>query len=313
MPASVWIRCLQLIPYLERLGIRSVVNDADAPADVAVFVRRQDEPTLRLAERLRARGARIAFDLCVNYYDETGLVAGSYGVTRRHVDECLAMTAVADVILAASRFITERARAHHARVEYLPDSVDRAHFSCTKTYDRPRRWWRRASPPTAIWCGAAAKAAELEPWLGLFAKRRMPLVVISERRPRLSVSFRYVRWRHATVPRELLRGDVCVAPREVDSAYNRGHSFFKIGMFMAEGVPAVASPVPSYHELVVGDRNGMLCDTPAEWEETLDRIVADPAVLGRWSPAAQEAMAPYSTEAVAAQYARLLTSLAGGR
>jgi hypothetical protein len=313
MPASVWIRCLQLIPYLERLGVRSVVNDADAPADVAVFVRRQDELTLRLAERLRARGARIAFDLCVNYYDESGLVAGSYGVTRRHVDECLAMTAVADVILAASPFIAERARAHHARVEYLPDSVDHAHFSLTKTYDRPRRWWRRAGPPTAIWCGAAAKAAELEPWLGLFTKRRMPLVVISERRPRLSVAFRYVRWRHATVPRELLRGDVCVAPREVDSAYNRGHSFFKIGMFMAEGVPAVASPVPSYHELVVGDRNGMLCDTPAEWEETLDRIVGDPAVLARWSPAAQEAMAPYSTEAVAAQYARLLTSLADGR
>jgi glycosyltransferase involved in cell wall biosynthesis len=313
MPASVWIRCLQLIPYLERLGIRSVVNDADARASIAVLVRRQDEPTLRLAERLRARGTPIVFDLCVNYYDESGLVAGGYGVTRRHVDECLAMTAMADVIVAASSFIADRARAHHGRVEYLPDSVDRAHFSLTKSYERPRRWWRRAGPPTVIWCGASTKAAELEPWLGLFAKRRMPLVVISDRRPRLSVSFRYVRWRHATVPRELVRGDVCVAPREIDSAYNRGHSFFKIGMFMAEGVPAVASPVPSYRELVVPDRNGMLCDTPAEWEETLDRIVGDQGVLARWSPAAQRAMAPYSTEGVAAQYARLFASLAGGR
>jgi hypothetical protein len=286
------------------------VNDTDATATVAVFVRRQDEPTLRLAERLRARGARVAFDLCVNYYDDSGMAAGGYGVTRRHVDECLAMTAVADVIIAASAFIAERARAHHARVEYLPDSVDRAHFSLTKTHERPRRWWRRAGPPTAIWCGVSVKAAELEPWLGLFAKRRMRLVVISDRRPRLSVSFRYVRWRHATVPRELLRGDVCVAPRGIDSAYNRGHSFFKIGMFMAEGIPAVASPVPSYRELVVPDRNGMLCDTPAEWEETLDRIVGDPGVLARWSPAAQQAMAPYTTEAMATQYARLFASLA---
>lgn len=313
MPASVWIRCLQLIPYLEQLGIRSVVNDAAAPADIAVFVRRQDEPTLRLAERLRARGVRIVFDVCVNYYDDSGLAPGGYGATRRHVDECVAMTAAAAVVLTASRFIAERARAHHPRVEYLPDSVDRGHFRLTKTYEPSRRWWRRPGSPTAIWCGISAKAAELEPWLGLLAKRRIPLVIISDRRPRLSASFRYVRWRHATVPRELLRGDFCIAPRELDSAYNQGHSFFKIGMFMAEGVPAVASPLPSYRELIVPEHNGMLCDTPAEWEETLDRIVSDGGVLARWSPAAQQAMAPYSTEALAGQYARLFASLAEGR
>jgi glycosyltransferase involved in cell wall biosynthesis len=313
MPASVWIRALQLLPYLERLGVRSVINDEDAPADIAVFVRRQDEASLRLAERLRARGVRVALDLCVNYYDETGLLPGGYGVTREHVSECLAMTAVADVVLAASRFIAERARAHHARVELLPDSVDRAHFRFVKTFEPPARWWRRARPPVAVWCGTAVKAAELEPWIALLAKRDIPLLIISDRRPRLSARFRFVRWRHASIPRDLLRGDFSIAPRELDTPYNRGHSAFKIGMFMAEGVPAVASPVPSYREVLVPEEGGLICDTPAEWEEALDRIVAAPALLARWSPGARRAMEPYLTEAVARDYARVFAALAAAR
>lgn len=313
MPASAWIRGLQLLPYLERLGVRSVINDEDAAADVAVFVRRQDTASLRLAERLRARGVRVALDLCVNYYDETGLLPGGYGVTRAHVDECRAMTAIADVVVAASGFIAERARAHHARVELLPDSVDRAHFRFTKTYETRPRWWRRARPPVAVWCGAAVKAPELEPWVALLAKRGIPLLVISDRRPRLSARFRFVRWRHASVPRDLLRGDFSIAPRELDTPYNRGHSAFKIGMFMAEGVPAVASPVPSYRQVLVPEQGGLICDTPAEWEEALDRIVADPGLLARWSAGARQAMEPYLTEAVARDYARVFTVLAAAR
>ncbi len=310
MPASVWIRALQLLPYLERLGVRSVVNDEDAAADIAVFVRRQDEGSRRLAERLRARGVKVALDLCVDYYDETGLLPGGYGVTRQHVAECRAMTAAADVVLAASGFIAERARAHHPRVELLPDSVDRAHFRFTKRYDRPARWWRRAGPPVAVWCGTAVKAPEMEPWIALLAKRSIPLLVISERRPALSARFRYVRWRHASVPRDLLRGDFSIAPRELDTPYNHGHSHFKIGMFMAEGVPAIASPVPSYRDVLVPEQGGLICDGPGEWEEALDRIVAEPALLARWSPQAARAMEPYHTAAVARDYARLFTALA---
>jgi hypothetical protein len=313
MPASVWIRCLQLLPYLERLGVRSVVNDEAADVDVAVLVRRQDEASRRLAERLRARGVRIALDLCVNYYDETGLLPGGYGVTAAQVSECRALTAVSDVVLAASGFIAERARAHHARVVALPDSVDRAHFRFTKTYGPRARWWRSARPPVAVWCGTAVKARELEPWLPLLVKRKIPLLVIAERRPRLSARFRFVRWRHASVPRDLLRGDFSIAPRELDTPYNRGHSAFKIGMFMAEGVPAVASPVPSYREVLVPEEGGLICDTPAEWEEALDRIVAEPALLARWAPGAQAAMAGRLTEVVAADYARLFTALTAER
>ena len=35
--ASVWLRCLQLIPYLEEKGIRCRINDFSAESDIAIL------------------------------------------------------------------------------------------------------------------------------------------------------------------------------------------------------------------------------------------------------------------------------------
>ena len=254
MPASVWIRCLQLIPYLERLGIRSSVNDRSVRADITVLVRMQDEAAHRIARAARERSSRIAFDLCVNYFDESGLLGDGYGVTRAHVEECLRMVSVADVVLTASPYIEQRARQFHPRVRCLPDSIDRLHFRLDKAYSSPH-------PVTAIWCGYSIKANELTPFLALLAKRKIPLTIVSDRKPVLPLPFEFVRWRYASAPRDLLRGDFCIAPRQLETPYNLGHSLFKIGVFLAQGVPALASPVPSYREILIHERTGLLCQS----------------------------------------------------
>ena len=307
MPASVWNRCLQLHPALERLDVRCLVNDRRSRADVAVLVRMQDAGALELAWGLRARGTKVVFDLCVDYLDVTGLLGDGYGVTERHRQECLAMLKAADAVTAASAFIARRVAEHHPRAVYIPDSIDRGHFRHTKTYPE-----RAGMPPTAIWCGVAVKAPDLEPILPLLRARGIPLIVVADSKPRLSAPFEFVRWRHATAPRELLRGDVCVAPRSLDTPYNLGHSFFKIGVFLAQGVPAVAAPVPSYAEVLRPEQTGLVCTSPGEWEAALDRLLADPGLLARWSPAAVETLRPYWSENVAAQYRRLFQDLADG-
>lgn len=304
MPASCWIRCLQLLPHLERLGVRSVVNDVRTRADVAVFVRRQDAGARDVAVAARRVGTRVVLDLCVNYFDDTGWMPGGYGVTARHVAECRAMVEVVDVITTASAFIAARAREVHPRVEYIPDSVDRNHF-------RHTRRWGSGSPLTAIWCGYSVKAVELEPILARLDKRGIRLVIVSDARPALSIPFTFRRWRHASAPEDLLRGDFAIAPRDLDFAYNRGHSFFRIGVFLAQGVPVVAGPVPSYAEVLAPEVDGLLCSTEAEWDAALDRIVAAPACLSAWSAAAVSAMEPYWTETVSRRYAAFLRALAG--
>ncbi len=309
MPASVWIRCLQLVPYLERLGIRSTVNGALGDADVCVLVRMQDERAYRIATEAKARGCKVAFDLCVNYFDETGPLGEGYGVTRKHVEECVRMVSLADVVLAASQHIAGRARSFHPDVVYLPDSVDRRHFRFDKRYDEVAGE-RSPDAVTAIWCGYSVKAPEMEPFLPLLAKREIPLAIVSDRKPSLPVPFQFVRWRYAGAPRDLLRGDFCIAPRPLDSPYNLGHSLFKVAVFLAQGVPALASPVPSYREVLIPERTGLLCESPGEWEEALDRVRANRDHLRAWSREAREVVRPYLTDRVAERYAELFRELA---
>ena len=39
---SIWIRCLQLIPYFNQMGIDSVINDLESDTDISIFVRWQN-------------------------------------------------------------------------------------------------------------------------------------------------------------------------------------------------------------------------------------------------------------------------------
>ena len=164
MPASVWIRCLQLLPYLEERGIRSSINSRDYDADVNVFVRSQSRGAYRLARKLSRRGQRVVVDLCVNYFDEVAVPGSHYGASAERVQECKAIVSVADAVTCASRFIARRAGDFHPRVRYLPDSIDSRHFCVRKRLDDFKR-----NPLRAIWCfGKGTGVGANHPYVGAF-------------------------------------------------------------------------------------------------------------------------------------------------
>ena len=304
MPASVWIRCLQLIPYLEEKGGHCVVNDPEVRADVCVFVRWQNEEAQTLARKLKRRGSRIVFDLCVNYLDETGLLGRNMGTTRERVMEAQRMIAVSDAITCASVFIAERAREHHPNVSYFPDSIDHRHFRLAKSlsdFSKPKI--------NAIWSGVAVKATELKETYPLLAERGITLTVISDSPLSLPGPYEFVPWSYQTFPRDILRGEICLGPRRTDNPYDKGHSHFKIGIFMAQGVPALASPLLAYIEVVGKTGGGRICDSESAWGAALDKILADRQILREWSQAACQGMLAYSTESAAQKYVRLFESL----
>lgn len=312
VPASVWIRCQQLIPYLEQRNIRCAVNEDD-DAEIAIFVRWQDEQAYKLARRAKRQGKRIVFDLCVNYFDETGLFEGGYGTTAKQVAQVRGMIEMADTVTCASAYIATRARAYHPWVEYLPDSIDHRHFCYTKSvgdFHRPKL--------RAIWSGTASKGRELEPILTLLERVGMELVIVADRDPCLKspgwlwkrhVQYRFLPWRYETFPKSILEGEICIAHRKVDDPYNRGHSAFKIGVFMAQGVPAVASPVPSYRELLKNDTGGRLLSSTEDWEGTLRALVDDRDTLVQWSQEARKTMEVFRTERIVEQYISLFKAL----
>ena len=79
--ASVWIRCLQLIPYLEEQGIRCRINDFYSNSDISIFVRWQDVQAFQHLKKQKDLKKIVIFDQCVNYFDVAGTFPGNYGST----------------------------------------------------------------------------------------------------------------------------------------------------------------------------------------------------------------------------------------
>lgn len=317
MSASVWIRCLQLIPWLERHGIASSVNEPDAKADVAIIIRMQGVDAHSLALKQKRLGRKVVFDMVVNYFEEADVPGLGRQVTRRHVQDCLRMVDAADAVTCASAFIASRAAERHPRAVYLPDSVNPEHFRFVKSGEEFYRKRLRA-----IWSGYAVKAGELAPLLPLLRERDIDLTIISEKSPRLTepgflfkrrVAFDYIPWRYETFPESIVRGELCLGSRALDTSYNLGHSIFKIGVFMAQGVPALASPVPSYAELLDDGIGGQLCATQDDWVAALDAVSRNRSLLQAWSEGARAKASPFATPVVAERYAKLFRALLEGQ
>lgn len=304
LSASVWIRCLQLIPYLEELGIKSTINDERASGDIAIFVRSQDDQTLERLKRQKSRGKKIIFDQCVNYFDPYQVQEGNYGSSEQQKDEIHQMLEEADLFTCASDFIAQRAMSEGYNAKYVPDSVDLRHFYLEK----PKKDFFQSKIST-VWSGQACKANDLYPIIPFLKKHDIPLVIIADYRPQLEIDFKFIPWKYETFPESILQGEICLSPRRIDNPYDKGHSSFKIGVFMGQGVPALASPVPSYQELLSVTGAGRICDDLAAWDDAISQIVSERDKIWNWSQAALGKMEPYSTAAVSKQYSKLLHEL----
>ena len=145
--------------------------------------------------------------------------------------------------------------------------------------------------------------------LPLLRERNISLIVISEKKPKLSDSFEHIPWSYYTFPKTILKGDFCISPRETDNSYDLGHSHLKVGIFLAHGIPALASPIPSYVEVIEKTKGGKICESSSEWVSALDEIVENPESLWELSQLAREGMKAYSTVNVVRQYVELFQQL----
>ncbi len=66
-----------------------------------------------------------------------------------------------------------------------------------------------------------------------------------------------------------------------DHPYTRAKAGFKLLQYMACGIPVIASPVGINRRLVEASGSGYLAGTPAEWEEAIRTLAADPELRAR--------------------------------
>ncbi len=289
-------------------GLRSELYRPSRRYDVVVFVKAMDAAAQAEAMRIQERGGRVVFDANVNYYE----IWGDYELantrpTLEQQRDAIAMTRLADWVVADSSYLLGVVRKYTERASWIPDNVD------TRLFRPPRR--RSGKDFRVVWSGMAAKTRPLLDIREALAATSAELMVVSNEEPaelaelRDSVPVRFVNFslrRYAQVLRE---ADVIVSPKRLVNAYELGHTEWKITLGMAAGLAAVASPQQSYIEAITHRGGGIIAAGQGEWWVALERL-RDAGVRAELGSRARETVLErYSTPVAARRYAELLASL----
>jgi len=125
------------------------------------------------------------------------------------------------------------------------------------------------------------------------------------------VDLEVVRWTAEREVEDLQAIDIGVYPLPLEE-WVTGKSGLKAIQYMAFGIPCVATNVGTTPMLIRDGENGLLVRTEAEWLSALERLLDDPALRRRLGEQARkDAVANYSTQAVARDYRRVLASVVG--
>jgi glycosyltransferase involved in cell wall biosynthesis len=313
LPAAVAMRSANVARWIDRHDrrFRTELYRPERRYDVVVFVKAMDEAAQREAERVSGYGGRVVFDANVNYYE----VWGEYDVagtepTPEQQEQAIAITQLADWVVADSSYLLGIVRKHTDRASWIPDNVD------TRLFRPPRRAPRRSGPLRLVWSGMAHKARHLLVVRDVLSSLEgVELLVASNERPEALAELqdvapcRFEQFSLRGYVRLLRDRDVIISPKRLNNGYELGHSEWKITLGMAAGLPAVASPQPSYVEAIEHRGGGIVADGDDEWRAALERLRDSDLrdELGR--RARETVLERYATPVVARQYADLLGAL----
>lgn len=297
--------------------------------NTVVFLKSMGPRCMALAQRLREQGTCVLFEANVDYYTRfSGSVPldamAPLSEQRSHAVE---ITQFANAVIASSRHLAEVCRPFNPRVCWVPDNVN-LRLRPAAVQIAPFREGRLQ----VWWSGMAAKLFEFlaagEAFLSLAARVHLHLVCddlekarsrwsreVRERLDRFLARIPHTLHRFRDIPYLLslyAGGGVIVSPRHLDAPYNLAHTEWKISLGMACGMPALASPVPSYLDVAERSTDAAvsICRTNEEWAEALEGFLAHPARLATAGEAAFETVRThYETGVVARQHAGWISQI----
>jgi hypothetical protein len=91
-------------------------------------------------------------------------------------------------------------------------------------------------------------------------------------------------WTEQTEAASIASFDIGIMPL-LDGAFERGKCGYKLIQYMACGLPVVASPVGVNRQIVEHGVNGFLAETPEQWEQALQTLLADAGLRQRMGQA----------------------------
>ena len=183
----------------------------------------------------------------------------------------------AEVVLAGNRWLADEAESHARRVEYFPTVVDTDRFSPGAA---PEKF-------CAGWIGSPSTTPALEVMgdgCGMLEAGALRLVgahAESVHCPNATV----VPWALEREVAEVRGFSVGLFPQRKD-AWTRGKCALKALLYMACGVPCIATPYGAVLDMIEDGENGLFADSPEAWASALERL-RDSALRQRMGAAAR--------------------------
>jgi hypothetical protein len=107
-------------------------------------------------------------------------------------------------------------------------------------------------------------------------------------------------------------GGVIISPRQLANPYNQSHTEWKITLGMAAGLPAIASPQPSYldvAEIADHPKAVTICGSDADWCDAFAEAMGDVDFEDRSRASLDVVQRHYSSSVVAKMHSREMLEL----
>lgn len=201
----------------------------------------------------------------------------------------------ADRVLAGNAWLADAARDHGAaRVDHFPTVVDTTRFVPASVQPEEFCVGWIGSPSTTKMLHGIAEVLDEE----------QVLLVGADATAR-SFRAKVLPWTYDSEVAMVQRFSVGVLPQQ-KTAWERGKCALKALLYMACGVPCIATPFGAVRDIITHGENGLLADTPDEWRAALARL-RDPQERDRMGAAARATVeAQYALNVAAPRLVQLL-------
>lgn len=220
------------------------------------------------------------------------------------------LAAVADLVLAGNRWLESEVRSAGGQAVHFPTVVDTDRFTPA------------SCPPdgfTLGWIGSPATTPHLEGILPLLESQDAARVLLVgadagrlawQRDNALSSRGIETRtWNYEREVEDVQQFSAGLMPLPKDD-WTRGKCALKALIYMACGIPCVATPHGAVLDIIRHGENGLLADSTEDWRAALD-CLRDPGARSRMGAAARETVIErYSLKNAAPRLIELLESLA---
>jgi len=264
--ASTRLRCYDIIHFLKSSHYDAELYCPGQNYDIIIFQKCFKDEHIRLAKTLNANGTIVVLDINVNYINED---KNSEFVKKEQNENIKKMMKICDHLIVSSPMLLQIYSRYHSSVFCIEENVHQDFFKIQKKIHYNNDIY-------LVYCGYSVKAKEIyiikDVLVQLYKDFGIKMLYITEKDPEINIiPYKFINYNQKDLPRLLTEGDIKVAPRDIKNPYNIGHSFTKVAYPMAVGLPAIASPVPSYL-----NREVIICNNENEWYDNLVKLICNP-------------------------------------